>query len=227
MHIMVFPVSGNFFPVQLGLLSRLIEAEYDADLLMGTSGGAVCSLLALGSDWSVEGIHRLVKKMNPKLFLKNWWPNTLSFMPSWILGFFRGSVYNAGTEAEAFFNNYLSEDALTQKEVWVGVTNQTQERAQFFCNLKESQSMIDTRCFDSHLKIGQNTLCESLRFMGGDKDIFRQVTVAFASIPTLVPAKQIGEDHYVDGGVFFASPMTPMKDCLEELEDEDGLHINT
>lgn len=225
MHIMVFPVSGNFFPVQLGLLSRLIDSGYDADMLMGTSGGAVCSVLALGSDWSVNGIRRLAKELKPSLFLKNWWPDTLSFMPSWMLGFFRGSVYNSGKDAYDYFEKHFTPESLTQKEMWIGVTNQTQERSQIFCNLKHSQSFIDTKHFDSHLKIGQNTLCEHLRFLGGDMEVICDSCVASASIPTLVPAKQIGEDLYVDGGVFFASPMTPMKDCLEELEDENGLHI--
>lgn len=225
MHIMVFPVSGNFFPVQLGLLSRLIESGYDPDLMLGTSGGAVCCILGLGSDWSVEGIHRLIKYLSPSLFLRNWWPKTLSFMPSWVLGFFRGSVYNSGTDAKEYFDNFLSRDALTQKEIWVGVTNQTQERAQFFCNLNRSQSCIDESCFDSHLKIGQKTLCESLRYANGDMNLIKDAIVASASIPTLVPSKKIGDDQYVDGGLFFASPLTPMKDCLEDLEDENGLHI--
>jgi len=225
MHVMVFPVSGNFFPIQLGLLSRLIESGYDPDLMLGTSGGALCCILALGSDWSVEGMHRLIKYVKPSLFLKNWWPKTLSFIPSWLLGVFRGSVYKAGTDAKDFFDKFLSRDALMQKEVWIGVTNQTQERAQFFCNLDREKSYIDESCFDSHLKIGQKTLCESLRYTNGDMDLIKDAAVASASIPTLVPSKKIGDDHYVDGGVFFASPLTPMKDCLETLEDENGLHI--
>nr|QBK92168.1 MAG: patatin-like phospholipase [Pithovirus LCPAC304] len=225
MHIVVLPVSGNFFPTQLGLLSRLIEVGYDPNILLGTSGGAVCSVLALGSDWSVEGIHRLVQKMEPSLFLKNWWPKTLSFMPSWCLGFFRGSVYNTGTESKEFFRNNFTTDSLTQKEVWLGVTNQTQGRAEFFCNLSEEESCIDVRCFESHLKMGQKTMCESLQFLDGNLETLHDVTMASASIPTLVPAKQIGKDLFVDGGVFFASPLTPMQDCLEALGDEEGLHI--
>ena len=227
MHILVLPVSGNFFPAQLSMLSELIDNDYDPQIILGTSGGAVCSILSLGADWSVNGIRRLVQHLKPSLFLRNWWPNSLSFLPSWTLGFFRGSVYNSGKDSETFFRRYISPDLLTQKEVWVGVTNQSQKRAraQFFCNLDEEKSMIDVTCFESHLKIGQNPHCDHLRFAGGDVHLMRKVTVASASIPTLVPPQNIDGDLFVDGGVFYASPLTPMKDCLEELEDDEGLHI--
>lgn len=225
MHILVLPVSGNFFPSQLGMLLQLIEIGYDPKLILGTSGGAVCSVLGLGADWSVEGIHRMIRKLKPSLFLKNWWPKPLSFLPSWSLGVFRGSVYNRGHESEALFQTYFSKDALTQKEVWIGVTNQSQERAQLFCNLSRENSCIDSKCFESRLKMGQTPLCKSLQFLDGDVSKLEKVTVASASIPTLVPPKQIDEDLFADGGIFFASPLTPMKDCLRELEDENGLHI--
>ena len=39
------------------------------------------------------------------------------------------------------------------------------------------------------------------------------------------PHKQIGEDLFADCGIVVASPLTPMKDCLGELEDENGLHL--
>ncbi|GAG65023.1 unnamed protein product, partial [marine sediment metagenome] len=50
MHILVLPVSGNFFPAQLSMLSELINNDYDPQIILGTSGGAVCSILSLGAD---------------------------------------------------------------------------------------------------------------------------------------------------------------------------------
>lgn len=225
MHLLVLPVSGNFFPCQLGLLTQLIDAEYNPNLIMGTSGGAVSAVLSLGADWSATGIRRLVRKLQSSLFLRSWWPKPLSILPSWGLGFFRGSVYNSGEGLDEFFETYFSVDAITQKEVWIGVTNKTKENAQFFCNLSQEKSQIDTSCFESHHKIGQTPLCSSLHFLDGDLKGIQEATIASASIPTVVPPQNIGEDSYVDGGVFFASPMTPMRDSLEALEDDGGLHI--
>jgi len=225
MHILVLPVSGNFFPVQLSLLSELISVKYDPGIILGTSGGAVSSVISLGADWSVNGIRRLAKQLKPSLFLRNWWPNSLSFLPSWSLGYFRGSVYNSGKDSRKFFRRYMTPELLTQREVWIGVANQSKDRAQFFCNLSEEESKIDVKLFESHIKIGQNPHCDHLRFAGGDVDLLRKVTLASASIPTLVPPQEIEGDQFSDGGLFYASPLTPLKDCLEELEDEDGLHI--
>jgi len=230
MHLLVLPVSGNFFPCQLGLLTQLIDAEYDPNLIMGTSGGAVSAILSLGADWSPSGIRRLARKLKSSLFLRSWWPKPLSILPSWGLGFFRGSVYNSGEGLDEFFETYFSVDSITQKEVWIGVTgitnkNKKKESAQFFCNLSQEKSQIDISCFEKYHNIGQSTLCNSLHFLDGDLKRIQEATIASASIPTVVPPQKIGEDSYVDGGVFFASPMTPMRDSLEALEDEEGLHI--
>lgn len=225
MHILVLPVSGNFFPAQLSLLSELISVNYDPGIILGTSGGAVSSILSLGADWSVNGIRRLAKQLKPSLFLSNWWPNSLSFLPSWSLGYFRGSVYNAGFDSQEFFKKYMTSELLTQKEVWIGVSNQSKDRAQFFCNLSEEDSMIDVKCFESHVKIGKNSHCDHLKFAGGDLHLIRKATIASASIPTLVPPQEIEGDSFSDGGLFYASPLTPLRDCLEELEDSEGLHI--
>jgi len=225
MHILVLPVSGNFFPAQLSLLSELISIDYDPGIILGTSGGAVCSTLCLGADWNVNGIRRLAKHLKPSLFLSNWWPNSLSFLPSWSLGYFRGSVFNTGKDSQEFFDKYITKDLLTRKEVWIGVANQSKDRAQFFCNLEEKDSMIDVTCFESHIKIGQNPHCDHLRYANGDVNLLRKATIASASIPTLVPPQNINGDLFSDGGLFYASPLTPLKDCLEQLEDKEGLHI--
>jgi hypothetical protein len=212
MHVLVLPVSGNFFPAQLSMLTQLIEAGYESNVLLGTSGGAVNSVLSVGADWNSSNIHRIVRRMDSTLFLQNWWPNALDFLPSWGLGFFRGSVYQHGTGLTNFMDTYFTSDALAQKEIWIGVTNKSTETPEFFCNLSQEKSILKDCSQSSH-------------FLDGDVRKIQKAALASASILTVVPAQVIDGDKYVDGGVFYASPLTPLQDSIRQLEDKKGLHI--
>jgi len=66
-----------------------------------------------------------------------------------------------------------------------------------------------------------------LVFLSGDVEKISKVSVASASIPSIVPAQLIDQYHYSDGGICGASPLTTMSDVIEatvRIEDCD-LHM--
>jgi hypothetical protein len=227
MHLLVLPVSGNLFPVQMTLLSATIDEEYDPDLIFASSGGAVTAVTALGGDWSSAGIRRMVQHIRSELFLQNWWPNMLSFLPSWSLGFFRGSIYNSNEVTLAsFFRTYFCESLLTQKELWIGVGNETKIRPELICTVSEEQSYIHKKEFLRYSGRDEGWTEDALHYLNGEVSIIQKMTLASASIPTLVPPQDYQDSQYSDGGVFHASPLSPMKSYLQHrLHNEETLHI--
>jgi hypothetical protein len=227
MHLLVLPVSGNKFPVQMGLLSVLLDENYDPDIIFGNSGGAVTAITALGGDWSSSGIERLCRHLRPELFLQNWWPNSLSFIPSWSLGFFRGSVFNSNEELlDKFFETYLSTELLEQKELWIGASNESKVRPELFCNLSEEKSQVDREVFIRCCQRDGHWREDSIHYLDGNLRNMRIVTLSSASIPTLVPPQKYGDSNYSDGGVYHASPLSPMKSYLQHRANrESSFHI--
>lgn len=206
--------------MQLGMLNRLLDRKYHPDITLGTSGGAVAAYIALAADWDPCGISRIARNMYSGMFVGSWWPASLSFLPSWMVGFFMGSTYNNGKGENEFFDQLFNHHTITRDEIWVGTANRTHGKAELFCNQSRKQSQIKVNSFSP-----ASTGCLPLSFMDGDVPLISSVVKASASIPTIVPEQPIGKDLYVDGGVYFASPLTPMADSIGELEDEGGLHL--
>ena len=93
------PISGGGFVAQLGLLSELYVAKwiaegkrlkgskaYQPNLVFASSGGNVAAYIAMAGDWSPEGMTRVAEKISTPMFIRSWFPDYMSFIPTWIIG---------------------------------------------------------------------------------------------------------------------------------------------
>lgn len=221
------PVSGGGFVAQLGLLSELFEAkrilkdnkiqgskDYQPDIVLAASGGNVATYIAMAGDWSPEGILRTALKTNSSMFLKSWWPENLDFLPTWLLGIFNGSMYRRGCGAGQLFKSLYTTESIQRTEIWTGTYDQSNRRAQFFCNLSPHRSQISSDYFDetSHL-YG----CMPLKYLSGDLEKIAIASIASASIPVLVMEQELDGCEYEDGGTMYASPTTVMASEIYRL----------
>jgi hypothetical protein len=206
-------------------MCQLIQAGYDPDLILGTSGGAVTSLLSMAGDWDPQGIHRMIRRLRNDYFYRSWWPQGLSFLPSWALGIFRGSVYRHGEALDTFCDSYMSKHLLTQKEFWIGTTDQVRGNSQLFCNLSTDESQLPLDKFDLRTMSVPFPI-----YLDGQPQEICQAVLGSASIPTFVPPQKIRGRFYTDGGIYYASPLTPLRGCFTQLKKQKGIHftyINT
>ena len=215
-RIFVLPVSGGGFPVQLGLLSELTSIGITPDQVLASSGGNIAAYLGLSADWSPYGLTRVVNYLKPSLFSSSWWPAPLAWMPSWSIGYFRGSVYAEGTGTDELISKMFTPTTIQNTEIWTGTKNRTTGKGHLFCNRR--QSSLPVEYFDPSL-----INCMPLTYVDGDRDKLSKVILASASIPILVPEQEIDDCFHIDGGAAFASPLTPMQDVLRKV---DNLHLD-
>jgi hypothetical protein len=225
MKVWVFPVSGGSFPKQLGLLDELIEQNTNhtnygdkPDVSLASSGGNVSVYTALAGDYSIDGIERISRMLNSNLFLSSWWPGPVDFLPSWTIGFFRGAAYNHGYGVDTIFNQIFTNQTIGREEIWTGTTNMDVSRAQLFCNRSKDKSVLNMKNFDPPL-VG----CTPPIYLDSNVDKIAQVSIASASIPTVVPEQEVDGMPLYDGGVLYASPLTPLQNVIQG--QREGLHI--
>lgn len=219
MNILVLPVSGGSFPVQLGILSDLVTTIERPKITLASSGGGVTAYTVLAADWSPEGIERVARLLHTGILIKSWWPYPFhSVFPSWILGYFKGSMYQSSDEVIKFFSDHFNKETITKDEIWIGTVNTKQSKASFFCNKSSEESIVKRHHFNTKI-LG----CLHPTYLEGNVNKIATSTLASASIPILVSAQEIDGECYVDGGLFCASPLTVMKDIIHQLvlEAED------
>jgi len=227
MRIFVFPVSGGAFPIQLGLLSELtLNHNIKPHLSLGSSGGNIASYICHASNWKEDKMLQIINLLSPDMFAASWWPRYLTFMPSWMIGYFKGSLYACGSGSEILFHKMFTSDSICSTELWTGTLNRDTGKGQFFCNRQEKDSIIKPSN-DTSINLFSRD-CMPLTYMNGDLDYISKVTMASASIPVLVPEQIINDQKYVDGGTLFASPLTGLQDSILDLisDGKESLHID-
>lgn len=217
MHIFVVPVSGGAYVSQLSILQHLSESLIKPDVILASSGGNVASYIALASEWKWSGMERIIQELDCSLFAKPWH----NIPPlAFLMGVMKGNIYNTGSGVEDFFQRHYTSDSISQVEIWTGTSNVELQKPAIFCN--KSSSILDVNSFNERL----NNSCP-LVFLSGDVDMISKVSVASASIPSIVPSQLINGYHYSDGGICGASPLTTMSDVIEAtVRNKDcDLHI--
>lgn len=235
MHLLIAPVSGGAFPVQLGFIIELARLRRDVatptseailpfyEAILASSGGNIATYLALAADFTLEGIERVITKLHPGLLLTSWWPRPLSFLfPSWILGYYEGTIFDRGFGCEEAFQEIFTPASVGRIEVWTGTLNRSTGKAEIFCNLSRGESKLALGHF-----IPEKFNSMPLNYISRDLSRIAQVSHASAAIPVMVPSVKIGEFQYADGGTCFSSPLTPLQDCIIGSFCKDPEHGST
>jgi predicted acylesterase/phospholipase RssA len=231
LELYALPVSGGGFPAQLQQLIFIYNErqkatntnenvgnylEYIPDICIGSSGGNVSSYIAVSGNWSDGGIKRVVKTMNSKIFSQTWWPGPMSFLPTWILGIFEGAIFKPGFGPSRLLKAFSDDQSIQDVEIWSGTFNKTQKRTQLFCNKKKED------CYITEVYNTFTFKTMPLTYMNGSIDYIGRVAVASASVPILfkpvtIPNAEGSEEEYIDGGVTYQSPLTPLQDKIYNI----------
>lgn len=199
------------------------ERQWRPNVTLASSGGNVCAYITSAADWDYNRMEYIATMVTPSMFMSEWLPVT-PLSP--IAGFFQGSVYNRGSGVSSLFHDLFTETSIKKHEVWTGTYDKTERKSRLFCNLSARETCLPM----DHLNVG-SAQCLDSYYMDGDISLIAKVSVASASIPTIVPPQNILGGMYQDGGVAMASPLTMMQDPISRRarSDERGrgssLHI--
>jgi hypothetical protein len=235
LKIYVMPVSGNFFPIQIGILAAIANANsiLDADgrfaadmriassreqlptAVLAASGGNIAAYIGLMSDWERARIYSSIDFLNSDLFLKPWY----DALPSWLFLPWAQSVYREGYGFERVYLSVFPKSYLGSRqaaEVWTGTYHRTSGQQRLFVNRESAEDCeirVDEFCGSDAraIQLGANV---APVYAGSDRVTLARATLASASIPWLVPRVEIHGEEYSDGGGSFASPMSCMSGAV-------------
>lgn len=214
-------ISGGGFPAQVQQILYITEQKkkafstetdniytyYTPDLCMGTSGGNIALYIAISGNWDEGGIKRVINSMSPSMFSQTWWPEPMGFLPTWILGIFEGAVYRPGYGANNLLDAYNNPSNITSVEMWNTAYNKDQKKTGLFCNKKDGQTFVSSLTYSPY-----NFKTLSLNYLNGNISKISSTVVASASVPLLFKPVEIDGEEYEDGGVTYASPLTPLQE---------------
>jgi predicted acylesterase/phospholipase RssA len=232
-------ISGGGFPAQLQEILYYTEQKRKAfssettnisdwfmpDLCMGTSGGNVALYIAISGNFTEGGIKRVVQKLNPEMFSQTWWPEPMSFIPTWILGIFEGAVYRPGYGAKNLLNAFNNFDNIQDIEMWNSAYSKTSKKTGLFCNKDSSDTFISPYTYSP---FDFKTL--PLNYLSGDINKISKTVIASASIPFLFKPVNIDNQDYIDGGVTYNSPLTTFQEeiykCIKGIVEPYPYEVN-
>lgn len=223
------PISGEFFPIQLGQLLLVLKSfkrldKKNPDIVFSSSGGNISAYLCHTNDWDPNRIVNNLGLFNSEAFLTSW----LDKMPFNFFSFLLSkSLFCKGYGFESFFKYFYgpnketgySPKAESGTEIISGVV----------CMCKKNKKVIhktySNKCCEKKSiliknKINTNPyMCEDedIIYMKGNVKEISQITVNSASIPFLVPSHEDNECFYSDGGSLFASPFTMFSSYIFEM----------
>lgn len=214
-EILVLPISGGSFHIQLFLSIELIKAGCKKpEIILGTSGGSINSHILLYSGWNINNIKRVLSDINSNVYSKSWWYKPLdNIFPSYILGYFKGSLYNNGEGLYGLFNLGFNNVTVKDIEIWTLKVNFKTMKGKLSCNKDNTTLNINNYNY-SHNNI------EDIVFNNGDIDKISNDCISSCSIPMIVPAKKDGDNYYIDGGMLYASPLTPLMSCISSSTND-------
>jgi hypothetical protein len=107
---------------------------------------------------------------------------------------------------------FSDKNTIKNVEILSGTFKKTKKRSGFFCNKNEDETYISSITYSPYLF---KTM--PLQFLNGDINKISKITVASASVPILFKPVEYEGEEYIDGGVTYSSPLTPMQDELYNI----------
>lgn len=206
--ITILPISGGYFINQVALISLLCDIGYKPKIILASSGGAIASYIGMCGHWNTNGIFRVMEDLNSDVYCDSWWGQSMSYyLPSGLIGFFKGSIYKNGYGTGEMLSKYLTKNSIIETEIWVGTYNMTTSCAEMICNKSYKNSVI--RCNDRI-----PTIPFKMNYLDGNFDSIGKAIYSSAAIPTVVPSIELNGEKYYDGGLLYASPIIPLSDYL-------------
>jgi hypothetical protein len=190
------------------------------DFLLGASGGCIASYILLGADFSEPGIERICRQINSTLLTTTWFPSYLNFLPSAIIGIFKGAIYQKSTGSLRLIERMFTPYNISRIEILTGTTERKTGKSQIFSNRDEKDSIMNGIPFDHKLN---NSL--PIIYNAGDVKEIAKVCTASASVPIIVPDEQIDGKYYIDGGTTYSSPLSPLEESLDFVGNKKPLHL--
>ncbi len=203
----ILPVSGGHFVNQVALISLLCDHGYTPNILLGSSGGVVAAYIGLCADWRYIGILRVMKDISSDLFVKSWWGTNFNLLPSGVIGVFKGALFNHGKGSDELLEKYLTPDSIARCEIWAGTYNKDTGIAGMFCNKSYQDAYVKSKYENRSMPV-------TINYLNGDIEKTSRSVYASSCIPALLPAIEIDNESYYDGGLTSASPLFPLSDYL-------------
>lgn len=220
-EILVAPISGCCFGIQLSAMRELCKIGYNPDICLAGSGGTVACYAAEAASWKVSGMNRIISKINSDVFIKKRCDILYNVIPSDIVAYFSGCFYESNKNPEEFLSEFFTGKSIQEKEIWVGAINERSGRLALFCNKSYEKSHIQ----GSHYNINMFN-SEPLRYFNGDIVSISRSMLASCSIPIMLNSTKLGKNSYIDCGTKFASPLTAMQEEIRKISiQEKGIHI--
>lgn len=230
-NLFVLPISGGSFPAQLSLLSKVHEAfklnkkdvvgseNFYPDLMLGASGGNICAYIALASNGgSYEGICRMVENIDSEMFIRSWFPSNLSFIPTWVLTIFTGTVFRDGVGAEELLKTAFPAQLIKNVEILTLAFNSSEYIPQIFSNKSQEESLVPSLSNTDKLLFNM----KDIRYLDGNIEEINKVCLGSASIPVLTQSQYIDGCKFDDGGLSSASPLSILPQEMYNVIQRSG-----
>ena len=227
LRVNVYSVSGQYFPNQVALSCNINDAMklaginfFNPNIALASSGGNICAYANMAARGKTNRLISIVKNIDYKMFIKSWFPEELG-IPSMLA--FKGSIYQKGYGSKFMFNALFNEDDIKNIEIWTGTYDTENCRSQFFCNKGKHEAYINSDIYDVEKGLYDSM---SLIYADGNINKISQYSTASASVPILVEGQLINGIIYRDGGVTYASPLSPLANEICRIVDNKYIKLN-
>ena len=223
-RINISSVSGRYFTNQIALKCNMNDAreilckklyggyrsceDYKPNICFGSSGGNISEYMDMAADYSTERLLSIFEKLNSEIFIKTWIPEGLEFIPNWLIGLTKNSLFRKGYGPHYIFQSVFDFNTIKKTEIITGTYDVESCRSQYFSNMSYSESWIDANIYNLDKQIYD---CMPLKFLNGNIYEIGNAAFASASVPLVTENHKVLDKYYSDGGVTYDSPIAAFK----------------
>lgn len=207
-EVLVTPISGGAFPLQLSACKCLAASGYKPDIALGGSGGTVVSYIMEAASWDEITLAQIMEDVNSSLFVQK----PLYPVVGWLSNIIRGYVFKSSPAAEAFQEKLLKRSLPFSCEIWTGSQDTPGQKGIYACNMSKGNSMLSLQDEDL-LETGLHPPF----FAGGDLNLLAKYISSSYAIPCLIPAVEVEGRLLSDPGMTYGSPIHGMRRSIVRM----------